>query len=71
LKREIKELENKPNRTLQEERELENKRKELKYLGEKNNNFPPFNYKPLLIGGGCLLIILLISAIAIYRKKKR
>jgi len=79
LKLDIQNLENKTNKTPEEEKELENKRKELEDLDKKPKNNSPnssansFDYKPWLIGGGCLLLFVGLIIYLIYsnlRKRK-
>jgi len=83
LNSEIKNLEEKSNKTPEEDKELENKRKELENLNDKDDNNKPknnsphsstnsnsFDYKPWLVGGGCLIVFLIVIFI-LFRKKGR
>ena len=71
IRRKIKRLEKKTNRTPQEEAELENLRKKLKELEKNNQEENPFNYLPWIIGGSVLVIGIIISVLLFRKSKKR
>ena len=79
MKKSISELENRPNRTPEEDEELEKNKNRLRDLVDDEpekpeNNFPatsnPPNYAPWIIGG-CLLIFLILLIFFIFRKRKK
>jgi len=72
LKKRIAKLEAKTNRTAEEEQELQEKRKELEQLERENQ--VPNNYgwvKPVLIGGGVILVVGLVTWLVISQSKRK
>jgi len=70
IRRKIKRLERKTNRTPEEEAELENLRNKLKEL-ENNTENKPVNYLPWIIGGSVLVIGIIIIWLVISNQNKK
>jgi len=70
IRKKIKRLEKKSNRTPEEEAELENLRARLREL-EQNQEEKPVNYLPWIIGGSVLVIGVIIIWLVISNQKKR
>jgi len=70
IRRKIKRLEKKTNRTSAEETELANLRKKLREL-ENNIENKPVNYLPWIIGGSVLVVGIIIIWLVISNQKKK
>ena len=71
MEKEITNLENKPDKTSEEEEELGDLKKKLKDLDKKENNSPPTSYLPWIIGGSCLIVVLVLVAFILTRQKRK
>ncbi len=71
IRRKIKRLEQKTNRTPEEEQELENLRNKLKELEKNNHEEKPVNYLPWIIGGSVLVVGVIIVALIFNNKSER